>query len=220
MTRTTRVHSSDIAFTESVKRLQAQHGSRRAYARMELAGGWETEIHDDLAAFIAEQTSFFLATANTEGQPYIQHRGGPRGFLRVLDPHTLGFADFRGNRQYISVGNLADNPKVHLFLIDYMNRQRVKIWGEATVVEDDPELMRRLVVPDYDARVERAIVIRVLAWDANCREHIPQRIDAADVTAALETRDRRIAELEAELARVSAPGRARGFESASSRRGG
>src|SRR4029078_1791385 len=131
---------SDVAFTPAVKAIQTRKGSRKAYARMEEGGGWDTEITEDLAAFIAEQDSFFLATANAEGQPYIQHRGGPPGFLRVLDGTTLGFADFRGHRQYISVGNLPDNPKVHLFLIDYMNRQRVKIWGEAEVVEDDPAL--------------------------------------------------------------------------------
>jgi uncharacterized protein len=195
---------SDVAFTPSVKAMQTRKGSRKAYSRMEQGGGWKTTITDDLASFIAEQTSFFLATANTDGQPYIQHRGGPPGFLRVLDETTLAFADFRGNRQYISTGNLADNPKVHLFLIDYANRTRVKIWGEATVAEgeDDPALLARLMPEGYDARPERAFVIRVSAWDANCPQHIPQRIDAADVAAALQERDRRIAELEARLSRL------------------
>ncbi len=124
--------SSDIAFTGTVKALQARHGSRKAYARMEQGGGWETTITADVAAFIGEQTSFFLASVNADGQPYIQHRGGPKGFLKILDERTLGFADFRGNRQYISVGNLQENPKVHLFLIDYRHQRRVKIWGEAT----------------------------------------------------------------------------------------
>jgi predicted pyridoxine 5'-phosphate oxidase superfamily flavin-nucleotide-binding protein len=191
--------SSDIAFTDSVKAVQTRRGSRQAYARMEEAGGWETEITGDLAAFVGEQTSFFLATANADGQPYIQHRGGPKGFLRVLDRTTLGFADLRGNRQYISVGNLADNPKVHLFLIDYVNRRRVKIWGEAAIVEDDPALLARLSAGE-GTKAERAIVIRVAAWDANCPQHIPQRFEAADVAAALAARDRRIAELEAQLA--------------------
>lgn len=190
---------SDIAFTERVKEVQAKHGSRAAYARMEQGGGWETEISEELALFIEQQISFFLGTANKEGQPYIQHRGGPPGSLRVLDPHTLAFADFRGNRQYVSVGNLADNPKVQLFLIDYAGARRVKIWGEARVVDDDPELLTRLTIPSYSGRPERAIVIHVNAWDANCPQHIPQRLEAFDVQAALAARDQRSLELEAEL---------------------
>ena len=134
--------SSDVAFTPTVKAIQARKGSRHGYARMEERGGWQSVITPDLAAFIGAQTSVFLATANAAGQPYIQHRGGPAGFLRVLDGNTIGFADFSGNRQYITQGNLADNPKAHLFLIDYANRRRVKIWGEARVVENDAELMR------------------------------------------------------------------------------
>ena len=193
---------SDVAFTETVKAIQTRKGSRQAYARMEQRGGWETEINDELAAFIGEQTSFFLATANADGQPYIQHRGGPKGFLRVLDGSTLAFADVRGNRQYISLGNLEENAKVHLFLIDYAHRRRVKIWGEATVVEDDPVLLAKLTPSDYDAKAERAFVIRVVAWDENCPQHIPQRLEAADVTRALAARDRRIADLEAEIARL------------------
>jgi uncharacterized protein len=195
--------SSDIAFTDRVKSIQTREGSRAAYARMEAAGGWGTTIDDDLAAFIAEQRSIFLATANGLGQPYIQHRGGPKGFLQVLDEHTLGFADLRGNRQYITVGNLVDNPKVHLFLIDYARRQRVKIWGEAAVVEDDEALLAKLTPTGVAGRPERAMIIRVTAWDANCPQHIPQRLEAGDVSAALAARDRRIAELEAQLARVA-----------------
>lgn len=190
---------SDVAFTEAVKGIQTRLGSRRSYARMEQSGGWQTTIDDRLAAFIAEQTSFYLATANADGQPYIQHRGGPPGFLRVLDPQTLGFADFRGNRQYITVGNLTENPKVHVFLMDYAHQQRVKIWGQARVVEDDPELVARLMPEGYAARPERALLIQVEAWDANCPQHIPQRFEAADVAAALDSRDARIAELEARL---------------------
>jgi predicted pyridoxine 5'-phosphate oxidase superfamily flavin-nucleotide-binding protein len=197
---------SDLAFTHTVKAIQTRKGSRTAYARMEQGAGWSTEITPDLAAFIAEQTSVFLATASADGQPYIQHRGGPPGFLRVLDPTTLGFADFRGNRQYISLGNLADNPRVHLFLIDYAHRRRVKIWGEATVIEDDPGLLATLTPAGYDARPERAIVVRVATWDANCPQHIPQRFEAADVAAALATRDRRIAELEERLRRLEPTG--------------
>jgi len=191
--------SSDVAFTGTVKAIQTRKGSRQAYARMEQRGGWETELTEELAAFIGEQTSFYLATANADGQPYIQHRGGPKGFLRVLDERTLAFADFRGNRQYISLGNLEDNPKVHLFLMDYAHRRRVKIWGEARVVEDEPALLAKLAPAGYDAHAERAFVIRVAAWDENCPQHIPQRFEAADVAAALAERDARIAELEARL---------------------
>ena len=198
-------YPSDVAFTPAVKAVQASRGSRGSYARMERSGGWATEIDPSLAAFVAEQTSVFLATANAEGQPYIQHRGGPPGFLRVLGPRTLGFADFRGNRQYISLGNLSENPKVHLFLIDYAERSRVKIWGTARVVQDDPELLASLAPRGYDGKPEQAIVIDVVAWDANCPQHIPQRLEASDVARALAERDERIAALEAEL-RALRPG--------------
>lgn len=191
--------TSDVAFTDRVKAEQARRGSRAAYARLERQGGFEAEIGEDLAAFVASQRSAFLATASAGGQPYVQHRGGPAGFLQVLDPRTIAFADFAGNRQYITLGNLAENPKVHLFLIDYARRQRVKIWGEARVVEDDPALLGRLTPAGYEARPERAIVIRVTAWDANCPQHIPRRLEAAEVEAALAARDARIAELESEL---------------------
>jgi uncharacterized protein len=196
------VIASDIAFTPAVKAIQARKGSREAYARMEQSEGWQTLITDDLAAFIGGQTSFFLATANAEGQPYIQHRGGPPGFLRVIDDKTLGFADYRGNRQYITQGNLTENRKAYLFLIDYARRRRIKIWGEARVVEDDAALVETLMPKDYRARPGQAILFTVTAWDSNCPQHIPQRFEAADVAAALAVRDRRIAELEAELARV------------------
>jgi predicted pyridoxine 5'-phosphate oxidase superfamily flavin-nucleotide-binding protein len=192
--------SSDIAFTPTVKAIQARKGSRRAYASQEEAGGWQTEISDDVKSFIEAQTSVFLATANAEGQPYIQHRGGPPGFLRVIDRTTLGFVDFAGNRQFISSGNLADNPKAYLFLIDYAYRKRIKIWGNARVVEGDEALVARLMPQDYKARPEQVILFDVFAWDANCPQHIPQRFDAADVAAALASRDARIAALEAELA--------------------
>jgi len=190
--------SSDIAFTPAVKAIQLRKGSRRGYERMEERGGFRTAIDDDLAAFIAAQRSFFLATASAEGQPYIQHRGGPPGFLRVLDPETLAFADFRGNRQYISTGNLSENPRVHLFLIDYAEQARVKIWGEARVIEDEA-LLASLTPAGYDARPEQVIVIDVHAWDANCSQHLPQRFEAEDVAHALAARDARIATLEEEL---------------------
>jgi uncharacterized protein len=195
-------YASDIAFTPAVKAIQSARGSRAAYAQMEEGGGWRTEIDDDLAAFIAAQTSVFLATANAGGQPYIQHRGGPPGFLRVIDAKTLAFADFRGNRQFITLGNLAENAKAYLFLIDYARRQRVKIWGEARVVADDPALLAELRPKNYKAVPEQTILFRVAAWDANCPQHIPQRFEAADVAAALAERDRRIEALEAEIARL------------------
>jgi predicted pyridoxine 5'-phosphate oxidase superfamily flavin-nucleotide-binding protein len=191
--------SSDVAFSDQVKAEQAHHGSRAAYARLERQGGFETEIGDDLVAFVSRQRSAFLATSSAGGQPYVQHRGGPAGFLKVLDARTIAFADFAGNRQYISLGNLAENPKVLLFLIDYEHKQRVKIWGEARVVEDDPVLLARLAPVGYQAKPERAIVIRVAAWDANCPQHIPQRLEATDVEVALAARDARIADLEAQV---------------------
>lgn len=199
---TERTYASDIAFTPAVKAQQARNGSRRAYARMEQDGSWQTMITPDLAGFIAAQRSFFLATANADGQPYIQHRGGPPGFLRPLDHQTLGFADFAGNRQYITLGNLSENAKAQLFLIDFAHRQRVKIWGDARIVEGDETLIARLSPDGYKARPERAILFTVAAWDANCHQHIPQRFDAEHVSAALDERDRRIAELEAEIARL------------------
>ena len=194
-----------MVFTPTVKAIQARKGSRQGYAHMEAKGGWETRIPADLKKFIEAQTSVFLATVNAEGQPYIQHRGGPAGFLRVIDEQTIGFVDFSGNRQYITAGNLAENAKAHLFLIDYANRQRVKIWGTARIVEGDAELVESLMPEGYRAKPEQVILFTVAAWDANCPQHIPQRFEAADVAAALAERDKRIAALEAEVARLSAP---------------
>ena len=194
-----RTYSSDIAFTPTVKAIQESKGSRGTYARMEATGSWKTSITADLAGFIAAQTSVFLATANKEGQPYIQHRGGPPGFLRILDDSTIGFVDFAGNRQYITQGNLADNPKAYLFLIDYAHRRRIKIWGEARVVAGDAELTAKLMPADYKARAEQVILFTVSAWDANCPQHIPLRLDAADVAGLIDERDKRIKALEAEI---------------------
>jgi predicted pyridoxine 5'-phosphate oxidase superfamily flavin-nucleotide-binding protein len=200
-----RVHRypSDVAFTPTVKAMQERLGSRELYARVERERGWGVALTPEIEAFIAAQTSVFLGTANTEGQPYIQHRGGPAGFLHVVDEHTIAFADFIGNQQYITLGNLTDNPKAHLFLIDYARRRRVKIWGRARVV-DDPALIAELMPAGYKARAERAIVFTVEAWDMNCPQHIPQRIDAADVKSALAERDGRIHELEAAAAQREA----------------
>ncbi|MGX5802846.1 pyridoxamine 5'-phosphate oxidase family protein [Bradyrhizobium sp. Arg314] len=202
--------TSDVAFTPSVKAIQSRKGSRDSYARVEQRGGWRATITPDLAAFVEAQTSVFLATANAEGQPYLQHRGGPAGFLKVLDEHTIGFADFSGNRQFITQGNLQDNDRAFLFLIDYMLRQRIKIWGRARIVENDPDLTARLMPPGYKARPDQTILFTVSAWDANCPQHIPQRFEAADVATALAERDRRIAGLEQEIARLrnSAPSEA------------
>ncbi len=166
---------SDIAFTPAVKSVQEQLGSRHGYAQMEQGRGWTDVITPDLAAFIAERDSFYLGTAATDGQPYIQHRGGPAGFLKVLDERRLAFADYSGNRQYITVGNLSENNQAFIFLMDYANRQRVKVWGRAHVVENDPELLARVADADYDARIERVIVFDVEAWDSNCPQHITPR---------------------------------------------
>src|ERR1700732_3987361 len=196
----THTYSSDVAFPAAVKAVQARKGSRDAYAHVEQQGGWRTEIDEQLTAFLATQDSMFLATASADGQPYIQHRGGPKGFVRILDKHTLAFADYTGNRQYITQGNLSENPRAHIFLMDYAHRRRVKIWGEARVVNDDPALLQSLMPKGYRARPEQVIVFRISAWDTNCPQHIPQKFDAADVAAALAARDARIAELEAEVA--------------------
>jgi uncharacterized protein len=196
--------STDIAFSPSVKSVQERRGSRGAYARLEQNGGWDTKIDAVLAKFIAGLRSFYFATASKDGQPYVQHRGGPPGFLRVIDETTLAFADFAGNRQYISTGNLAENPRAMLFLMDYQHRRRVKIWGRARVIEDDPELISRLFPEDYRARPEAAILFTVEAWDANCPQHIPQMLFADDVAAAIGVLEKRIAALEAENARLRA----------------
>jgi hypothetical protein len=192
--------SSDVAFTPAVKSIQSRKGSRDAYARVEQNGGWRTEIDENLAAFLADANSLYLATASADGQPYIQHRGGPKGFVRILDKSTLAFADYSGNRQYITQGNLSENPKAYIFVMDYAHRRRVKIWGEARVVDDDPSLLESLMPRGYKARPEQVILFRISAWDTNCPQHIPQKFNAADVAAALAARDARIAELEAELA--------------------
>ena len=195
-----RTYPSDVAFTPAVKEIQTRKGSRTMYADVEENGGWRTEINEDLAAFLANTNSFYFATANADGQPYIQHRGGQKGFIKILDKTTLAFADYAGNRQYITQGNLSENPKAHIFVMDYAHRHRVKIWGEARVVDDDPALMKSLMPQGYKARPEQVILFKVVAWDLNCPQHIPQKFDSADVAAALASRDARIAELEAELA--------------------
>ena len=204
-------YSSDVACTPAVKAIQTRKGSRNAYARVEQNGGWRTEIDEHLTAYLAETYSLYFATASADGQPYIQHRGGPKGFIKVLDKNTLAFADYSGNRQYITQGNLSENPKTNIFVMDYAHRRRVKIWGEARVVDDDPALMKSLMPKGYEARPEQAIVFKVSAWDTNCPQHIPQKFDAADVAAALAARDARIAELEAELTAMRSEASSRGW---------
>ncbi|MHC4957247.1 MAG: pyridoxamine 5'-phosphate oxidase family protein [Planctomycetota bacterium] len=170
-------HPSDLAFSAAVKRAQDERGSRASYANLpERGAGWDTTITPDRAAFIVARDSFYLATASADGQPYIQHRGGPRGFLKIIDETTLAFADYRGNRQYISAGNLSENERVCLFLMDYPNRARLKIWGRARVVEEPgADLAAAVADPDYGAKLERVFVIDVDVMDGNCPQHIQPR---------------------------------------------
>jgi predicted pyridoxine 5'-phosphate oxidase superfamily flavin-nucleotide-binding protein len=190
--------SSDVAFSPSVKRVQTERGSRAAYGRVEHRGGFETRVTAELRAFLAEIDTAFLATASADGQPYVQHRGGPKGFIQAIDDGTLAFVDFTGNRQYVSTGNLAENDRVCLFLIDYAHRRRVKVWGRARTESATAALLEQLAVRGYRARAEQVILISVSAWDMNCPQHIPQKLDGADVAHALAGLEARIAELETE----------------------
>ncbi len=190
--------SSDVAFTPAVKAAQERLGSRRGYASMEERGGWPTTVTEELAEFLAERDSVYLATATADGQPYVQHRGGAPGFVKVVDEHTLAFADFSGNRQYVSLGNLSENDRAFLFVMDYRNRRRIKIWGRAEFVEGDQKLLEGLVDPDYRGRPERALVFHVEAWDVNCPQHIPVQFSAAEVSAREKALQDRIVELQRE----------------------
>ena len=191
---------SDIAFTDAVKQVQEAKGSRDGYAKMEQKGGWQSTVTDDLAGFIADMDSFYLATASANGQPYIQHRGGAKGFLKVLDDKTLAFADFTGNRQYISLGNLSENNQAYIFLMDYPNRRRIKIWGRARVVNDDPDLLDQLMDKTTRAKPEQVIVFDISVWDVNCPQHITPRYTEAQVGDMVLSLKQRIADLEAQLA--------------------
>ena len=193
---------SDIAFTPSVKAIQEQKGSRQQYARMEERDGWEDTITQELTDFVAEQDSFYLATASAEGRPYIQHRGGPKGFLKVLDERTLGFADFMGNRQYISLGNLAENNQAFIFLMDYATQTRIKVWGRAEVIDNDHDLLNQLTDAQYKGKPERVIRFHVQAWDANCRQHIPLKYSQEDVQSIVQPLKDRIETLERENAQL------------------
>ena len=195
-----------VGFTEAIKAAQSRLGSRTAYARVEERGGWRTAITADLVEFLAARDSAYLATASAEGQPYVQHRGGPRGFIKVLDERTLAFADFSGNKQYISLGNLSENDRAHLFLMDYPGRNRIKIWGRAKMVEDDPELVASLADASYKSNPERAVVFTVEGWDPNCPQHITPRFTEEDFKPAFEKLQSRIAALEAELAKARGGG--------------
>ncbi|MFZ1747794.1 MAG: pyridoxamine 5'-phosphate oxidase family protein [Nitrospirales bacterium] len=194
---------SDIAFTPSVKAIQARLGSRKQYARMEEGDGWLDSITPDLAGFLSEVDSIYLATASKNGRPYIQHRGGPKGFLHVLDDRTLAFADFMGNRQYISLGNLTENNQAFLFLMDYATQTRIKIWGTAEVIEDDHDLLAQLTDSHYKGKPERVIRFHVEAWDANCRQHIPVKYSQEEVERLLLPLKNRITAMEAEIERLS-----------------
>ena len=194
--------ASDIAFTPIVKAIQTRKGSRVSYARMEQGGSWETPVTPELTSFLSELDMFYLGTANAEGQPYIQYRGGSPGFLRAVGDKTLGFADFGGNRQYITIGNLSENPKAFIFLMDYARSRRIKLWGKARVVESDPALLDRLRDPTYPGKVERAILFEIEAWDVNCPQHIHKRFSQKQVAPVIEQLQARIAELETELRQV------------------
>jgi uncharacterized protein len=189
--------ASDIAFTDAVKAVQRRRGSREIYAGREAGGGFRTEITDDLVGFLGDVDTAYLATASADGQPYAQHRGGPKGFIRRVGERTLGFADFKGNRQYVTTGNLMENSRAFLFLMDYAHRRRVKIWGRARVVED-PVLTETLMPAGYRARPEQAILFDVEAWDINCPQHIPQKIDAEEAASVFEGLRQRIDALERE----------------------
>ncbi len=196
-------YPSDVAFTPAVKAIQSRKGSRDNYARMEQGEGWATTITPALAAFIAEQNSIYVGTANADGQPYIQHRGGPPGFLRVLDATTLAFVDFKGNRQYITQGNLAENPQAFIFLMDYARRRRFKLWGTAWFVEGDAGLVQSLMPDGYRAQPEQVFMFSLSTWDANCPQHIPKRIDLVQMEAAIAARDRTILELTERVAELT-----------------
>jgi predicted pyridoxine 5'-phosphate oxidase superfamily flavin-nucleotide-binding protein len=195
--------SSDVAFTPIVKSIQSERGSREYYAKVETRGGFRTEVTEDLTELLSKVNTAYLATSNSVGQPYAQHRGGPKGFIRMIDDKTLAFADFVGNYPYVTIGNLAENPKAFLFLMDYANRRRIKIWGRAWISQD-PVLVASLTPKDYRARVEQAILFEIEAWDINCKQHIPRLLDATEVEVIVNELSLRIAELEVQNASLRA----------------
>ena len=197
------MNNSGRVFTPAVHQAQAERGSAKAYERR-IAEGFPDRVTPELATFIAEQDTAFLATATADGAPYIQHRGGPKGFIKVIDDRTLGFADYRGNRQYITLANLSENDRAYLFLLDPARRQRIKLWGRARVVENDSALVDRLFDKGYKARPERAILFTIEAWDVNCSSHIVTRFTEAEVEHAFSAVQSKVAELQAENARLRA----------------
>lgn len=199
-------YPSDIAFTSSVKAIQTSKGSRAGYARMEEGHGWQTQITDDLAGFLSTLDMFYMGTSTANGQPYIQYRGGSPGFLKPLNDHTLAFADFAGNRQYISAGNLTENSKAFIFLVDYANQRRIKIWGTAQIVENDLKLLEKLTDSDYPGRPERAIVFTIKSWDVNCPQHIHKRYSHNVVTPVIKELQAKVQNLTAQLAAKEASG--------------
>jgi hypothetical protein len=190
----------DVLFSDAVKAEQARLGSRPMFEGRE----WKTEITDDLRQFLGVIDTFFFATASADGRPYIQHRGGPPGFLKTIGSHTLAFADFAGNRQYITLGHLKENDRAHMFILHFATQQRLKLWGRARVVENDTELMERLVEPAYKARPQRAIVFTLEAWDVNCTQHIVPRYSEAEIAPGINKLVARIKELEEEVALLKA----------------
>jgi predicted pyridoxine 5'-phosphate oxidase superfamily flavin-nucleotide-binding protein len=197
---------SDVAFTPAVKAIQERKGSRRGYARMEQIGGWQTTVTPELAELLSDLDMFYLGTASAAGQPYIQYRGGSPGFLRVVDERTLGFADFGGNRQYVTLGNLSENPQAFIFLMDYANSRRVKLWGTAKVIEGDLDLIERLRDPNYPGLAERAVLFSLEAWDANCQQHIHPRFSQRQIAPVIERLQNRVRTLEAEVAELRKTG--------------
>jgi predicted pyridoxine 5'-phosphate oxidase superfamily flavin-nucleotide-binding protein len=195
------MNNSELVFPPAVRRAQAERGTDRLYAG-KVQHGFPNTVTPELAAFIAEQDTAFLATASAAGAPYIQHRGGPKGFIKVVDERTLGFADYRGNKQFITLGNLSENERAYLFLIDFSRRQRIKLWGRARVVENDDALIERLFDHGYKAKPERVILFTIEAWDVNCPQHITARMTVPEVEGLLGTVQERIAALQAENARL------------------
>ena len=198
-----KTYISDIAFSASVKKRQEEMGSRSTYKKMAERRDWQKQL-TMLRPFITARDSFYMSSVNADGQPYIQHRGGPKGFLKILDESHLVFADYSGNRQYISVGNFDDNNKVHLFLMDYPNRTRIKIWGEATIVSKDDENLKKFLDKEYGAEVERFIKIKVPAWDANCPQHIQQRYTWEEMEPHFDVLNQKIQDLEKQIGELSA----------------
>ena len=193
-------HFAEIAFTPTVKKVQETLGSRASYARMEsVPDAVNQRFTDAEAGFISTRNSLYMATVTETGWPYVQHRGGPTGFVRVLDEATIGFPDFRGNRQYVSVGNLVTDDRVSLFFMDYPKKTRLKLFGRARIIGlDDQAMLARLETPDYRARIERGFIIKVEGFDWNCPQHITPRFTQAEVEAAVAPLMARLRAAEAE----------------------